>query len=58
LGIILGAAVTPLAIGYYRKRFQGMSGQEVSIHLMNLGKSSLDKLLGLMTSLLGGVNKK
>lgn len=58
LGIILGVAVTPLAIGYYRKRFQGMSGQEVSSHLVNLGKSSLDKLLGLLTSLLGGVNKK
>ena len=58
LGIILGIAVTPLAIGYYRKRFQGMSGQEVSSHFVNLGKSSLDKLLGLLTSLLGGVNKK
>lgn len=57
-GIILGVAVTPLAIGYYKKRFQGMSGQEVSSHLVNLGKSSLDKLLGLLTSLLGGVNKK
>ena len=58
LGIILGIAVTPITIGYYRKRFQGMSGQEVSSHFVNLGKSSLDKLLGLLTSLLGGVNKK
>ena len=58
LGLILGIGATPIAIGYYRKRFQGMTGQEATSHLMNLGKSSLDKLIGLLTTLLGGVNKK
>ncbi len=57
LGLIFGIGATPLALGYYRRRFHGMSGQEVGDHLLNVGKSSLDKLLGLLTTLLGGVNK-
>lgn len=58
LGILIGIASTPLAIRYYKKRFQGMSGHEVIGHLVNSGKSYLDKLLGLLTTLLGGVSKK
>ena len=58
LGLILGVGATPFALGYYRKRFEGMSGEEVISQLVNAGKSSFDKLLGFLTTLVGGVSKK
>ena len=58
LGVILGTFGTPLAIGYYRRRFTGMTGAEVVNQLVNQARSLLDKLIGVLTTLIGGVNKQ
>lgn len=57
LGIIFGAVGTPLAINYYKKRFEGMTRDEVIHHLLNTSKSTLDKLLGLLMTLISRFTK-
>lgn len=58
LGLVLGIVGTPLGIGYYRRRFAGMSGQEVATCLVDGCRSWLDRLIGFLTTLIGGVHKK
>lgn len=58
LGLVLGIVGTPLGIGYYRRRFAGMSGQEVATCLVDGSRSWLDRLIGFLTTLIGGVHKK
>jgi plastocyanin len=58
LGVIFGAVGTPFAINYYRKRFEGMSRDEIIHHLLNTSKSTMDKLLGLLMTLVARFSKK
>jgi plastocyanin len=58
LGLILGVVGTPLGISYYRRRYQGMTGQEALNQALNDARSILDKMLGFLTTLVGGVHKK
>jgi hypothetical protein len=58
LGVIFGAVGTPFAINYYKKRFEGMSRDEVIHHLLNSSKSTFDKLLGLIMTLIARLTKK
>ena len=58
LGMILGAAGAPLGIRYYRRRFDGMKGSQVFEILLNDIRSTIDKLIGFVTTLVGGVGKK
>ena len=58
LGLILGAIGTPFAITYYRRRFDGMTQEEVIQHLLTSSKSIFDKVLGLLMTLISKVTKK
>lgn len=58
LGLILGVVGTPLGISYYRRRYQGLTGQEALNQALNDARSTLDKVLGFLTTLAGGVHKK
>ncbi|MEI6354275.1 MAG: copper oxidase [Methylococcus sp.] len=58
LGLILGAIGTPFAITYYRRRFEGMTQDEVIQHLLTSSKSIFDKILGLLMTLVSKVTKK
>lgn len=58
LGIIFGVVGTPLAINYYKKRFEGMARDEIIHHLLNSSKSTFDKLLGLLMTLVARFSKK
>ncbi len=58
LGMILGAVGTPLGIRYYRRRFEGMKGSQVFEMLLNDLRSTVDKLIGFLTTLAGGAGKK
>lgn len=58
LGMILGVVGTPLGIRYYRRRFEGMKGSQVFELLLNDLRSTVDKVIGFLTTLVGGVGKK
>ena len=58
LGLLLGIVGTPFGIGYYKRHYQGLSGQEALHQALNSARSTFDKLLGFLTTLVGGVNKK
>jgi hypothetical protein len=58
LGLILGGIGTPFAITYYRRRFDGMTQEEVIQHLLTSSKSIFDKILGLLMTLISKVTKK
>ena len=52
LGIIIGAVGTPFAISYYKKRFEGMTREEVTRELLEDSKSLLDKAIGFAMTLI------
>lgn len=58
LGLILGAFGMPLAIRYYRRRFEGMAGSQVFEQVLNDLRSTVDKIIGYLTTLIGRVGKK
>ena len=57
-GIILGVVGAPFAISWYRRRFEGMSNEEVLNSVVNTAKSTFDKLVGLIATLIGRLNKQ
>ena len=58
LGIIIGAVGTPFGISYYKKRFEGMSREEVTRELLEDSRSLLDKVLGLMMTLVAKITRR
>lgn len=58
LGVIMGAVGTPFGLTYYRKRFEGMTRDEVIHHLLNTSKSTFDKVLGLVMTLVAKFSRK
>jgi plastocyanin len=58
LGLLLGIIGAPLGISYYQRRYQGLTGQEALNQTLNSARSALDKVLGFLTTLAGGVHKR
>lgn len=58
LGLLLGVLGTPLGIGYYRRHYQGLTREEAIKQAVNSARSILDKTLGFLTTLIGGINKR
>jgi hypothetical protein len=58
LGLLLGVVGAPLGLGYYRRRYQGLTGQEAWNQAIHDARSAFDKLLGFLTALVGGVHRK
>ena len=58
VGLLLGVLGAPLGIGYYRRHYQGLTRQEAINQAVNSARSILDKALGFLTTLIGGVHKR
>ena len=58
LGVIIGAVGTPFGLTYYRKRFEGMTRDEIIHYLLNSSKSTFDKVLGLIMTLVAKFSRK
>ena len=58
LGVIIGAVGTPFGLTYYRKRFEGMTRDEIIHYLLNSSKSTFDKVLGLIMTLIAKFSRK
>ncbi|MFN5744982.1 MAG: copper oxidase [Methylococcaceae bacterium] len=58
LGIILGGFGAPFALGYYKRRFAGMTSTEVLETVISGTRSGLDKLIGMFSTLIARFSKK
>lgn len=58
LGIIIGAVGTPFGVGYYKKRFEGMSREEITRELLEDSKSLFDRILGLVMTLISRITQR
>jgi plastocyanin len=57
LGLILGIVGAPVGFNFYKRRYQHMSNEEVLKDLQTSAGSLMDKLIGFLTTLVGGVRK-
>lgn len=58
LGIVLGVMATPYAINGFRRRYAGLSREELMTHLTHDGKSLFDRFVGLVSTLLARLIRK
>lgn len=57
LGLLLGAAGTPMGINYYRRKYQGVPPQEALKLILESLRSQIDKLIGFISTLITKARK-